>query len=241
MTLQLIDVVKHFDIEERVVRAVDGVNLTVDPGELCAVYGRSGSGKTTLLLLAAGLAQPDSGTVHACGLDLANLSAKEMARFRLNTLGLVLQSFHLMPGATVVENAATKALLDGMLPPDARRRGDRWLKRLGIGDQRDRDPTKMSAGERQRIAIARALAYDPKLVLADEPTAHLDTEGAIELLQILKDVCRDEGIAMLLATHDADAADFADRTYRLRDGQLEDYSPAARATHQNASPLSGTQ
>jgi putative ABC transport system ATP-binding protein len=240
MTLQLIDVVKHFHLEKRVVRAVDGVNLTVESGELCAVYGRSGSGKSTLLLLAAGLTQPDRGTVHACGLNLADLSQKEAARFRRNTLGLVLQSFHLLLGATVVENVATKPLLDGMLPPEARRRGDRWLKRLGIGDQRDRDPTKMSAGERQRIAIARALAYDPKLVLADEPTAHLDTEGAVELLQILKEVCRDEGIAMLLATHDADAVDIADRTYRLRDGQLEDYSPARRAAHPSASSLSGT-
>ena len=179
MTLQLIDVVKHFDLESGVVRAVDGVNLTVEPGELCAVYGRSGSGKTTLLLLAAGLIQPDSGIVHACGLNLAKLSGKEMARFRLNTLGLVLQSFHLMPGATVVENAATKALLDGMLPPDARRRGDRWLKRLGIGDQRDRNPTKMSAGERQRIRIKPRIPGQHELRRACLTCDHFDRLFAI--------------------------------------------------------------
>jgi putative ABC transport system ATP-binding protein len=218
--LEFRDVVKHYRTESEVVRAVDGLSLTVEDGEFVAIYGPSGSGKTTLLMLAAAILTPDSGRVSVDGRDLAALSADEAARYRLLDVGFVFQSFHLMGSVSVLDNAAVKLLLAGASPAEARQLVEPWLERLGLGHRIDHKPNQLSAGERQRVAIARALSNDPKLVLADEPTGNLDTQRGRAVLALMGELARDRNMPVILVTHDPEAIELVDRAYVLRDGQL---------------------
>jgi putative ABC transport system ATP-binding protein len=206
------------------VRAVDGVSLQVARGELVALYGPSGSGKTTLLMLIAALLAPDSGAVIVDGREISKLSQDDRARYRLRELGYVDQAFDLLPGATVSQNAAFKLWLTA----DARRAErmvEPLLVRLGLGERLRNRPDELSMGERQRVMIARALSMEPKLVLADEPTGSLDSQRGREVLELLSEICRERGAAVLLVTHDPQATVFADRVHALRDGRLSDYEP----------------
>ena len=221
-SLELREVVKHYTSDSEVVRAVDGVSLTVAPGELVALYGPSGSGKTTLLLLTAGLLVPDRGSVWFGEREVSGLSAAEGARFRRREVGFVFQSFHLMAGATALDNAALKLLGDGWTLRDARRVTRPWLERVGLGERAEHTPDKLSMGERQRVAFARALAGEPHLLLADEPTGSLDSKRGREVLGLLRDLCRERHIPGLLVTHDPQARAFADRVHTLRDGHLSE-------------------
>ena len=180
--LELRELVKHYTSDAEVVRAVDGVSLTVAPGELVALYGPSGSGKTTLLLLTAGLLTPDRGSVWFDQREVSGLPAAEAARFRRREVGFVFQSFHLMAGATALDNAALKLLGDGWTLRDARKVARPWLERVGLGERVEHTPDKLSMGERQRVAIARALAGEPRLLLTDEPTGNLDSKRSREVL-----------------------------------------------------------
>jgi putative ABC transport system ATP-binding protein len=219
-SLELRELVKHYSSGPEVVRAVDGVSLTIAPGELVALYGPSGSGKTTLLLLTAALLAPDRGNVYFGECDVSSLSADQSARYRRREVGFVFQSFHLMAGATALDNAALKLLGDGWTLRDARRVTRPWLKRVGLGEREEHIPEKLSMGERQRVAIARALAGDPRLLLADEPTGSLDSKRGREILGLLRDICREREIPGLLVTHDPQARAFVDRVHTLRDGRL---------------------
>jgi ABC-type lipoprotein export system ATPase subunit len=219
-TLQLRDIVKHYAGGGEKIRAVDGVSLTVAAGEFVALYGPSGSGKTTLLLAAAGLLEPDSGSIVFDGRDIAHLSAAESALYRRREVGFVFQSFHLMPGASALDNAALKLLADGYTLTEARRQALPWLDRVGLGERAHDATDKLSMGERQRVAIARALANEPRLLLTDEPTGNLDSKRGREILGLLRDVCRERGIPGLLVTHDPQAQPFVDRVHTLRDGHL---------------------
>lgn len=221
-TLRLCEVVKHYPSAGETVRAVDGVSLEIPPGELVALYGPSGSGKTTLLLLAAGLMAPDSGQVLFGGRDIGRLSQRESARYRLRDVGFIFQSFHLMPGASALENALIKLPVDGATVREARDVAAPWLERVGLGERVHHRPSELSMGERQRVAIARALVNEPRLLLADEPTGNLDSKRTREILALLRDVCREQEIPGLIVTHDADAMAFVDRTLTLRDGRLSE-------------------
>lgn len=223
-TLVLLDVVKHYVTGTEVVRACDGVSLQIDAGEIVALYGPSGSGKTTLLLLAAGMLQPDSGEVFFAGRPLTALSARERAVHR-RELGFIFQSFHLMPSVPAVDNAALKLLAEGVTPAEARDRAAHWLARVGLAERARHPPERLSMGERQRVAIARALANDPSLLLADEPTGSLDATRSAETLTLLREICRDRSIPMLLVSHDPEAARYADRVYDLVDGRLTPRMP----------------
>jgi ABC-type lipoprotein export system ATPase subunit len=225
VTLLLRNVVKHYAGSVEVVRAVDGVTLNVEAGEVVALYGPSGSGKTSLLMLAAALLRPDAGTITVDGRDVAALRGREAARYRREVIGVIFQGAHLMAGVSALENAALKLLADPIALTEARRKSRPWLKRVGLERQRDRLPSELSGGERQRVAVARALANDPRLLLADEPTGSLDTQRSLEMLQLLRDVAHERGTAILLATHDPQAADVADRSLTLRDGKLVDVPP----------------
>ncbi len=220
--LELREVVKHYRTGNEVVPAVDGVSLTIEPGKVVALYGPSGSGKTTLLLLAAGMATPDSGEVLFKGRPVGGLSARDGTRFRRSELGFVLQQFHLVPCMPAIDNAALKLVAEGMSRSAARKRAAPWLERVGLAERRDHPPEKLSTGERQRVAIARALANNPGLILADEPTGNLDTSRAHEILAMLADISHQEGVAVVIVTHDPEAAGFADRVHTLRDGKLLD-------------------
>jgi len=221
-TLELREVVKHYTSEIETVKAVDGVSLTIGPGEFVALYGPSGSGKTTLLLLAAALAQPDSGSVYFDGRALTEMSERESALYRRRDLGFVFQSFHLMPHTSALDNATIKLTGDGCTLREGRRRARPWLERVGLGARADHTPEQLSMGERQRIAIARALANEPRLLLADEPTGNLDSKRSREILALMRDICHERAIPGLLVTHDHDAVPFVDRVYALRDGHMAD-------------------
>lgn len=220
--LELREVVKHYAAGDEVVRAVDGVSLTVAPGELVALYGPSGSGKTTLLLIAAALLELDSGSVSFAGRDISRLSARASAHYRRDEVGFVFQSFHLLAGASTINNAALKLMAGGPSLREAKEIVRPWLERVGLGHRLDQRAGQLSMGERQRVAIARALAGNPRLLLADEPTGSLDSHRTQEVLQLLRDLCREQRIPCLLVTHDLRAQRFADRVLTLRDGHLVD-------------------
>ena len=220
--LELHGLVKRYTSGDSVISAVDGVSLRIEPGQFVALYGPSGSGKTTLLLMAAGLLKPDEGSVRVDGQDIARLSARESARFRLRHVGFVFQSFHLMLGASALDNAALKLLGNGCSLREAKRAAYPWVQRVGLAERANHRPAQMSMGERQRVAIARALVNEPGLLLADEPTGSLDTQRGREVLELLRDVCHERAIPGLLVTHDPQAQEFVDRVYTLRDGRLHD-------------------
>ncbi len=220
--LELREVVKHYAAGEEIVRAVDGISLKVAPGELVALYGPSGSGKTTLLLIAAGLLDPDKGSVSFDGKEISRLSARDSARYRREDVGFVFQSFHLLAGATTLNNAALKLMAGGPNLREAQQTVRPWLDRVGLGHRMEQRAGQLSMGERQRVAIARALAGNPRLLLADEPTGNLDSQRTREILELLRGLCHERGIPGLLVTHDLQAQRFVDRVLTLRDGHLSD-------------------
>lgn len=221
-TLELRDVVKHYPTHGETVRAVDGVSLTVEPGEFVAIYGPSGSGKTTLLLLAAALLAPDRGSVWLDGRDLTRLDQRAAARLRRSEVGFVFQSFHLMPGATALDNAAVKLIASGLSMTAARHRARPWLERVGLGQRADHTPRELSKGECQRVAIARALASEPRVLLADEPTGNLDSKRSREVLALMRELSDERAVPVLLVTHDPQAITVVDRVLTLRDGVLRE-------------------
>jgi putative ABC transport system ATP-binding protein len=224
--LELRNVVKHYLVgEAERVRAVDGVTLSVAPGEAVALYGPSGSGKTTLLMLVAALLHPDSGAVLIDGRDLSQLNERQAARLRLRELGFVRQALHLMESASVLDNAALKLLGSNLGVGAAHRRVAPLLEQLGLGGRLEHRAEQLSMGERQRVLIARALSTEPKLVLADEPTSNLDSSRAHEVLELLAAICHERKTAVLIVTHDPRAAAHADRVHALRDGALVEYAP----------------
>lgn len=220
-------VVKRYLSAAEEVHALEEVTLAVNHGELLALQGPSGSGKTTLLLLAACALRADGGRVIYNDRDLAGMSEQEAAQYRLSEVGLIAQSTHLMANVPAVENAATKLLLGGVGLGEARERAMDWLSRVGIADRAQRTPQELSGGERQRVGIARALAGEPKLILADEPTANLDSHRSAEIIELLAALAHEQRAGVLLVTHDTAAAEAADRVLGLRDGRLECAGDAA--------------
>jgi putative ABC transport system ATP-binding protein len=236
--LALDAVVKHYRGGGQVVRAVDGVTLTIEPGELVALYGPSGSGKSTLLMLAAALLAPDAGSVRFGGCEIGSLSARAAAEYRRREVALITQELHLIPGASALENAMIKLPVLGASMREARAIALPWLERLGLGARAHEPPERLSMGERQRVAIARALAGEPRLLLADEPTGSLDSVRTRETLVLLRSLCRERRMPGLLVTHDADARAHVDRVLALRDGRLLDAerADAERAGSAAANP-----
>jgi putative ABC transport system ATP-binding protein len=218
--LEFDDVVKHYRGAGGEVRAIDGVSLTVAPGEMTALLGPSGSGKTTLLKLAATVFPPDRGTISFAGRDLTSFSDNECSDYLFSEVGYIQQRDSLMPGVPAIENAAIKLLLGGVGRDEAQARALHWLERLGLADRLDGLPEQLSGGERQRVAIAEALTGDPKLILADEPTANLNSTDSHKIIQLLADIAHDQGAAVVLVTHDSGAAALADHRFTLRDGKL---------------------
>lgn len=227
--LELRDLVKHYQVGGgEPIRAVDGVSMTIAAGEFVVLYGPSGSGKTTLLELIAGLRDPDGGSVLVDGRDVGAMSRREGDDYRLHQLGIVGQPQNLIPGAQAIRNASLKLLLTNVR--NAKSKVEPLLAQLGLGNRLHHRTEQLSMGERQRVLIALALSTRPKLVLADEPTGSLDTQRTREILGLLRDLCRERDMALLLATHDPEAAAFADQVHELRDGRLVAYTPEHHAT-----------
>jgi ABC-type lipoprotein export system ATPase subunit len=210
-------VVKVYGEGRVALRVLDGVDLDVRAGELVAVTGRSGSGKSTLLNIFGALDRPDAGSVEVCGVRLDGAPERSLAPLRRERIGFVFQSFHLLPELTGLENVLLPARLNGRGP--ALERGRLLVEQLGLGEAAQRLPAVLSGGEQQRLAIARALVNDPRLVLADEPTGNLDAESGVAVLRLLRDIT-DEGRAVLLVTHEHEATERADRVLRLEGGRL---------------------
>jgi putative ABC transport system ATP-binding protein len=222
------DVVMRLTSGGRTVTVLDGVSLDVARGECVAVTGPSGSGKSTLLGLVAGLDTPSSGTVVVDGVDLGALDEDALARFRRDRIGVVFQSYHLIPTLTAVENVAIPLELAGVA--DARRRAERLLDEVGLGARGHHYPVQLSGGEQQRVALARAVARAPGVLLADEPTGNLDSVTGAAIIDLLLALNRERGSTLLLVTHDPALAAQADRQVALRDGRVvADTAPAARA------------
>lgn len=222
--LELRDLVKHYRLGDgEPIRAVDGLSMTIARGEFVALYGPSGSGKTTVLDLIAGLKEADSGSILVNGCELSAMSRKEGHQYRLHQLGIIGQPSNLMPGAKAIQNASLKLLFASVR--DAHQAIEPLLGQLGLGGRLQHRTEQLSMGERQRVLIALALSNDPELVLADEPTGNLDTQRTREVLGMLRDICHERRIALLLATHDPQVALFADRVHELRDGRLAEYMP----------------
>ncbi|MEX2412298.1 MAG: ABC transporter ATP-binding protein [Thermoleophilaceae bacterium] len=222
--LEIEELVKHYPSGGGdPVRALDGVSMSIAAGELVALYGPSGSGKTTLLTIVAALIAPDAGTVRVGGRELSALSGRAAARYRRLEIGYVSQALDLMPGVPAIDNAALKLFDTRIGVREAHRRIAPLMERLGLAERLGHRPEQLSAGE--RVLIARALATAPRLVLADEPTGSLDSQRSREVLDLLTEVCDERDAAMLLVTHDPQAASYADRLHELRDGQLDDYRP----------------
>jgi ABC-type lipoprotein export system ATPase subunit len=202
---------------DEVVRAIDGVSLELVAGESVAMMGASGSGKSTLLNLVSAVDRPTAGRVVVCGVDLATASEEALVGLRRRCIGLVFQAFHLVPHLTVEENVALPLALDGRR--DEARVGS-LVERVGLAHRRLHYPSELSGGEQQRTALARALVHRPRIVVADEPTGNLDSHTGSAVLGLLEELQREEGAALLLATHDERVSRAADRIIHLRDGKV---------------------
>jgi putative ABC transport system ATP-binding protein len=209
------------------VRAVDGVDMTVAAGETVAVMGPSGCGKSTLLHLLGGLEKPTSGEVWLDKRRVDQLSERRSARFRRTAIGFIFQAFQLLDELTAIENVELPALLAGRGPKAARRRATTLLEQVGLTDRADHLPSALSGGQRQRVAIARALSNEPTVVLADEPTGNLDSAATLDVLRLF-DGLRSAGQTLVIVTHDARVAATADRLISMRDGVFIDETELPR-------------
>ena len=212
------DLVMRLGSGGRPLTVLDGVDLDVAPGEVCAITGPSGSGKSTLLGLIAGLDRPTAGSVAVDGTDLARLDEDALARFRRDTLGYVFQAYHLIPTLTAWENVAVPLELAAVSDPAGAAR--RLLTEVGLADRAEHYPVQLSGGEQQRVAIARAIALRPKLLLADEPTGNLDSATGAATIDLLLRLRRERGATLVLVTRDEALTRHADRIVALRDGRV---------------------
>ena len=219
--LQINGLERHYRMGASTVRALDGVSLTVDTGEFVGLLGTSGSGKSTLLNLIAGLDSPTRGTLKIFDKDLATLSRLDLSQHRRKTVGIIFQSFNLVPTMSAKENVALAMMFAGVPRGERDDRAAALLEAVGLGGRGEHRPKELSGGEQQRVSIARALANRPALLLADEPTGNLDSKTTREIMAILKDLNEREGKTIIMVTHDAGlAAIYARRTVTMLDGTV---------------------
>jgi putative ABC transport system ATP-binding protein len=219
-TLEARDVTKRYAVRGIETLALGGVSLAIESGEFVALAGPSGSGKTTLLNLFGALDAPTSGLVALDGQDLATLSRSELAALRLAKLGFVFQAFNLIPVLSARENVEFVMELQGVAAAERRSRALAMLAEVGLAELADKRPLEMSGGQQQRVAIARAIVSEPRVVLADEPTANLDSVTAAKLIDLMEQLNRERGVTFLFSTHDAQVIERARRVVRLRDGRV---------------------
>lgn len=220
MTLRLEGVTRLYHQGDQVIRALSEVSLELDKGEFVALAGPSGSGKTTLLNVASGLDSPTRGTVYVNGQNLTQMKRSQLAQLRLEKIGFVFQSHNLIPVLTAHENAEFILLLRGVSVSERRARVRDILKEVGLEGMEDRRPSELSGGQQQRVAVARAIVAEPSLVLADEPTANLDSETAFALLDVMENLNRNHGTTFLFSTHDTRVMNRARRIVGLVDGRI---------------------
>ncbi|MCG8351429.1 MAG: ABC transporter ATP-binding protein [Chloroflexales bacterium] len=219
--IRAVALARRYQMGKTAVDALRGIDLEIQRGEFVALVGPSGSGKSTLLHLVGGLVRPTAGEIWVNGMELGRSNDKQLVAYRCNTLGFVFQNFNLLPIKSAVENVEVPLMLARVAPRDRRERALTLLEHLGLRARAHHRPAELSGGEQQRVAIARALANHPRLILADEPTGNLDSKTGRELMGLLQRLIRDEGLTLLLVTHDMNVARYADRIVHLLDGQIQ--------------------
>ncbi len=219
--ITLKDVKKNYQAGETEVKALRGVNLDIEKGEFMSIAGPSGSGKTTLLNLIGCLDKADSGEITVDGITIKNQKKKELALLRRGKIGFIFQSFNLIPVLSAFENVSFVLSLLNLPDAEVKKRTEDILNEVGLGDMMDRRPNQLSGGQQQRVAIARALVKNPLLVLADEPTANLDSETGKDILKLMKNLNKKHNTTFIFSTHDPMVMDYADRLVLLHDGEIQ--------------------
>jgi putative ABC transport system ATP-binding protein len=231
--LEARNVTREYRMSAETVQALSDVSVTIDHGEFIAIIGTSGSGKSTLLNLFGGLDRPTSGEIFFDGQSLSPLSSREMSRYRLKRVGMIFQNFNLIPTMTARENVSLALAFAGLSKNDRRKRALELLDRVGLSHRAEHRPSELSGGEQQRVSIARAIANEPHVLLADEPTGNLDSSRASEVIGLLDQMRRRDGKTIMLVTHDRElAGNYASRIVRLKDGKIVDH-------HNNQDSISG--
>lgn len=215
------DLYKEFTMGDTSLMALDGVELDVYRGEYISIMGPSGSGKSTLFNMIGGLDKPSSGSVFINDVDMAQLDAQELAYLRCRTIGYIFQTFNLIPVMTALENVTLPMIFAGTPTDDCIEKGIHLLELVGLGGRLHHKPSELSGGQQQRVAIARSLANDPAIILADEPTGNLDLKTGKEIITLLKKMNKEQGVTVISATHDLKMVDISDRVVWIRDGKIE--------------------
>ncbi len=218
--IQVSNLVKKYRMGSEVVAVLNGIDLRIFPGEILSILGTSGSGKTTFLNLVSGLERPTKGKITIDGHNLNKISEKKMSAFRRRYIGFVFQLYNLLPALTALENATLPLVLEGVAPRAREKKGRLLLQQMGLGERLQHKPAELSGGQRQRVSIARALINNPRIIFADEPTGNLDSKTATEILELLTSTIRAQGQTMLMVTHDAQVAGYADRVIEMIDGTI---------------------
>ncbi len=218
------DVHKYYDLGETRVHALRGVNLTIERGEFVAIMGASGSGKSTFMNILGCLDKPSSGHYFLEGIQVSELTKKELAAIRNRKIGFVFQGFNLLSRTTALENVELPTLYAQVSKDEGRQRAENALQLVGLGDRMMHFPSQLSGGQQQRVAIARGLVNRPAILLADEPTGNLDSRTSVEVLEVFQQL-NDSGLTVVLVTHESDIADFAKRTIQFRDGKIRRDEP----------------
>ena len=219
--IRCIDVRKMYRQGESEIAALDGISLDIPKGAFAVIMGPSGSGKSTLLHLIGGLDRPTSGDLLVDGRLIGQMADDEVTLFRRTKIGLVFQFFNLLPTLTALENVALPLVLDGVAKAEANLRAEALLEKVGLQARKHHLPEEMSVGEIQRIAVARALAFNPPLLLADEPTGNLDSKNGDAVLSLLREINKNDGCTIVLVTHSEEAASYGERRILLKDGRVE--------------------
>ncbi|HEY8541702.1 MAG TPA: ABC transporter ATP-binding protein [Pseudothermotoga sp.] len=225
------DIRKTYKMGDNIVKAVDGVTLSVFNGEYLVIMGPSGSGKTTLMHLMGCLDKPDSGEIYLAGQKVSKLSDRDLAKVRNKMIGFVFQQFNLLPRLTALENVELPMIYAGVPRTTRRKRAKELLAMVGLAERMEHKPTQLSGGQMQRVAIARALANEPQIILADEPTGNLDSKSGEEILKIFSDL-HSNGLTIIVVTHDPEVAENGERVIHMRDGKI--VSQEVRASVRNA-------
>jgi putative ABC transport system ATP-binding protein len=220
VTIRLEDIHKIYDLGEVKVPALRGISLQVEKGEFVAIMGASGSGKSTLMNILGCLDRPTRGRYILDGIDVSSLNNVELAHIRNKKIGFVFQQFNLLPRTSALENVELPTIYAGITPEERRQRAKMSLERVGLADRSGHFPSQLSGGQQQRVAIARALVNHPAILLADEPTGNLDSRTSVEIMEILQQLNEDEGLTIVIVTHEHDIAQYAKRALQFKDGRM---------------------
>ena len=220
-TVRVRNLIKKYEMGTTVVEALRGTNFEIRRGEYISIMGPSGSGKSTLFNMIGGLDKPTEGRVYIDEVDIAQLDAYELAWLRCRKIGYIFQSFNLIPVMTALENVSLPMIFAGMTADDSRTKAVELLTTVGLGERVQHKPLELSGGQQQRVAVARSLANDPAIVLADEPTGNLDTRTGLEIIDLLRSLNEENGVTIITATHDTKMLDVSDRIFYMADGKIE--------------------